>query len=202
MGVRRAFSQGDLDSLCGVYSLVNAACYLDPTIDKEAGQKLFSELVATLFSYFKRKNRKPGCDSIAFIWEGLKFCDLDPALKCLRQFLTEDRGLEVQIKRIKFAGNKANIASAWKKLQVTMQPENGLRKVLVVGYNWRGENGETGHWTCVKEVTDNTLVLLDSLNRRKLRRKELKLGALQSGKFSLDKTVRLLTARRVREPAL
>ena len=47
-GARRPFKQGDLDALCGVYSVVNAVRILCPEVDTETAKHLFDLLMQKL----------------------------------------------------------------------------------------------------------------------------------------------------------
>ena len=45
---RRPYRQGDLDGLCGVYSVVNAVRVLCPELDQEGAEWLFAHLLQSL----------------------------------------------------------------------------------------------------------------------------------------------------------
>jgi hypothetical protein len=177
--MRSPLRQGDLDGLCGLYALVNAATYLCSKAGKPLGGRerleLFQKMALKLFRCLedrRRRRRDPAsaCPSIAFLWEGTSIRDLPPMLDELRDFLLER--VEIRIERSQpLLGNNRpdNLEQFWSRLRDSLEQGAG-RSVAIVGYAWRCDGVEEGHWTCVKAMTDKRMIRLDSVGGKILLR--------------------------------
>ena len=151
---RRPWIQGDLDSLCGAYCLVNAVRYLGGTRTCDQSAELLQAIVAV---WQPRR-----CLTERLLW-GSENCDIRTALRQIvckrfplrhRQPFTSAKGL--------------NIDSYWQALQTFLAQQRGVIIVRI--------NGRQDHWTLVCQATAHTLRLYDSAHLQYLRRRHCDLN--------------------------
>ena len=177
--MRVPLKQGDLDGLCGLYALVNATVYLTSRVGKRLDHAerldLFKRLVTRLFGHLDRRRRRwkrNGTRSlpIGFLWDGTSIKELPPMLEELQRFVEEK--MEVRIIRsqpLLRNHRPETLDQFWVRLKEYLEGSEG-RAVAIVGYNWRIDGREEGHWTCVKAMTDRQMVRVDSIGGKILRR--------------------------------
>ncbi len=174
--------QGDLDGLCGLYALINAADYLTIRAGKRLSHadrlELFKGLATTLFERLngqqdKRKNHNGKSPPISFLWAGTSIKELPPMLIEIQRFLGERLGVRVARSQPLVGNHRPEtLDQYWGRLQRCLTRRDG-QAIAIVGYNWRTPRGEEGHWTCVRGVTDRQMIRLDSLGGKVLRRSRL-----------------------------
>ncbi|MGQ9858435.1 MAG: hypothetical protein ACUVS3_07065 [Thermodesulfobacteriota bacterium] len=183
--MRAPLRQGDLDGLCGLYALVNAATYLSLKAGRPLGRndrlELFQRMVLKLFHSMERRRirrRDPesACPSIAFLWQGTSIKDLPPMLDELREFLSKRLGLMIWRSQ-PLLGNRRpeSLEQFWSRLKECLDASEG-RAVAIVGYGWRSNGVEEGHWTCVQSMTERVMLRLDSVGGKILRRSRVTIG--------------------------
>ena len=92
--MRRVFNpyhQGDLDGLCGIYGLINAASFLCSEMDKEAARDLFRVL--------NEKLRKLHGTS-AVVWGGMCPALMWPMLRVTQSYLREQLEIRVTVQEL------------------------------------------------------------------------------------------------------
>lgn len=177
--MRSPMKQGDLDGLCGLYALVNAAAYLcikagRPLAGKER-LELFQRMALRLYQCLEqRRNRRRNPDSaapsIAFLWEGTSVRDLPPMLDELKDFLLEKAEIRVERSQPLLGNSRPqSLEQFWSRLKACLEQGNG-RFVAIVGYTWHSNGVEEGHWTCVKAMTERRMIRLDSVKGKVLLR--------------------------------
>ncbi|MEJ5375269.1 MAG: hypothetical protein WHX93_01675 [bacterium] len=177
--MRSPMRQGDLDGLCGLYALVNAASYLCIKAGKPLGQKerleLFQRIVLRLYQCLeqrrtRRRSPESASPSIAFLWEGTSVRDLPPMLDELKDFLLEKGGIRIERSQPLLGNSRPQtLQQFWSRLRESLDQGQG-RSVAIVGYTWRSEGMEEGHWTCVKAMTERRMIRLDSVQGKILLR--------------------------------
>ncbi len=177
--MRSPMKQGDLDGLCGLYALVNAASYLSLKAGKPLGGKerleLFQRMALRLYNCLeqrrsRRRNPDTATPSIAFLWEGTSVRDLPPMLDELRGFLLEKVEIRVERSQPLLGNNRPqSLEQFWSRLRDSLE-QGGGRSVAIVGYTWHSDGGEEGHWTCVKAMTKRRMIRLDSVKGKVLLR--------------------------------
>ncbi len=177
--MRVPLKQGDLDGLCGLYALVNATVYLTSRagrrLDHAERLDLFKRLATRLFAHLDRRRRRwkhNGTRSlpIGFLWDGTSIKELPPMLEELQRFVEEK--MEVRIIRsqpLLRNYRPETLDQFWVRLKEYLEGYEGSA-VAIVGYNWRIDGREEGHWTCVKAMTDRQMVRVDSIGGKILRR--------------------------------
>lgn len=140
--------QGNLDGLCGPYSIVNAIRKVKGELAKPEAMKLFLSVLSHL--YYKKQG-------LEFLVEGISTNDMGTALQevvepmygILRSKLYNEyhlRGLQ--------------------RLWFCMSEFLGMpRRAIIIGIR-----GTYDHWTVVDSITDKRISLLDSGNRILLNR--------------------------------
>ncbi len=141
------FQQGGLDSLCGIYSLLNAEKVINNT-KTEASQDLFNEIVAFL-------EEKKLLASI--LTDGM-------LLKNLRLILNEVMGKIIPQYNLPFyAHPNPSLGEFWKEVEIFL---NEPSRAVIISLS-----GVHDHWSTIKKITDKQIRLFDSdglnyLNRR------------------------------------
>lgn len=87
-GAQRAYRQGDLDGLCGVYSVVNALQAVAPELDAKLSARLFGHLVRRL----RGRTREP----LAVITGGIEHLVLIQLLKIAIKFVRDKLGITIK----------------------------------------------------------------------------------------------------------
>lgn len=177
--MRVPLRQGDLDGLCGLYALVNAAVYLTAKAGKRMSRRdrleLFKRLAIRLFDHLdnrrrRRKGKGAGSPAIGFLWAGTSIKELPPMLDELQAFVEEKTGVKlVRLQPLLRNHRPRTLDQFWMRLREHLQGSEG-KAVAIVGYNWRTDGREEGHWTCVKAMTDRQMVRVDSVGGKVLRR--------------------------------
>jgi hypothetical protein len=149
---RRPLRQGDLDGLCGIYSVVNALRYL-LRLNKKQSQELFKRLVAALVQHSPHPHR--------LLVEGILFKRLKQLAAAAQHFRLADRDLSFQVRVLRLRRGEQSLSHLW----AALDQEVGPACVAIIGIT-----GADDHWCVVYRVTPKTLRLLDSAGRSCIRR--------------------------------
>lgn len=153
--------QGSIDGLCGVYSVMNATeivigkFHYDPKLKHKASQRrvLYKNLIGYLAKHDLLED--------ALIW-GFSDIDakggfIDIAIKSVKKY--QNRKLR---KQIAFDTDDVTLDQYWEKLTEHLsQPDSAVIISL---------SGRIKHWTCVRQITPNALILSDSSGIRRIAR--------------------------------
>jgi hypothetical protein len=142
------FQQGGLDSLCGLYSIVNAERFINRSVDEEA-QTLFNDIV-----YFLSRRRK-----LAYLLsEGIIHTQM---LQILRRVVGKKRISDVWIP---WRGRpNPDLTTFWRSMQNFLDGTPGRAIIL-------GLNGFHDHWTVIECMTNRSIFLYDSALIKRLPR--------------------------------
>lgn len=147
--MQQPFQQGHLDSLCGIYSIVNGFCHLMPELskNKKLGQTVFELTIKVIPAEYLKKVIVGGLSFTAFEHKVLR-----PAKKAIEQ----ETGLSFSIKK-PFKNN----AYANEFLDV-LRPL--LEPVQTISFLWIGQEARSGgdHWSVLSRITEKSLLLVDS----------------------------------------
>lgn len=136
----RAFKQGQLDALCGVYSLVNADRIINHTSHEEA-QKLFSAIL----HFLHRESLL-----VLHINEGIP----GKHIKAILVRVIGKRRICYQKRH--FAGKSIpDLGTFWNEI-VAFLDSNPKSAVLL------GISGVHDHWTVIKQISEKQMTLYDS----------------------------------------
>lgn len=153
--------QGSIDGLCGVYSVMNATevvigkFHYDRRLKRKASQRrvLFRNLIGYLAKHDLLEE--------TLIW-GFNDIDtkggfIDIAIKSVKKY--QKRKLR---KQIAFDTDDVTLDQYWEKLTEHLsQPDSAVIISL---------SGRIKHWTCVRRITPNALILSDSSGIRQIAR--------------------------------
>ena len=149
---RRAYRQGDLDRLCGVYSIVNALRYVLHLRDEQC-QKLFGKLIKAL---------ERDCDHLHQpLLHGMYFAQLKRLTVFAIQGRIQGRNLKFETRTLRLKRHQRTLPHLWSALD----HELGPACVALVGIT-----GATDHWCVVYRVTPKALWLLDSSGQTRIYR--------------------------------
>lgn len=134
------FQQGGLDSLCGLYSIVNAERIINHSTDDET-QELFNDLI-----FFLSRRRLLS----KFLIEGIIHKEM---LVILNKVIGKKR---IQSVEIPWRGvPNPDLTSFWKSMQYFL---NGTpHRAIILGLQ-----GYHDHWTVIERITNRSIFLYDS----------------------------------------
>lgn len=143
----KPYQQGDLDSLCAVYSVVNAMHYLGVVTDEEEARELFQNILGFL-------DVKPGL--LEAIWIGTNFQQLCGIMRHVVE-------TEYAIRRMRpfRQHQKVTLDQYWESSQTFLEQHHGI--ILTTLAN---------HWTLVQSMSKQEITLLDSNHRQRLLRRD------------------------------
>lgn len=142
------FQQGGLDSLCGLYSIINAERYINHSSDEET-QQLFDDLVKYL-----SRHRLLG----KFLTDGIIHTEM---LVILEKVVGKKRISNVDIP---WRGvQNPDLTTFWRSMQSFLDGTAGRAIIL-------GLNGYHDHWTVIESITNRSIQLYDSALIKRLPR--------------------------------
>lgn len=136
--------QGDLDGLCGAYSIVNATCLLvygKATTLNNMGRNIFRK---TIFKLVLNSNN-PDC-----VVDGLTVQQLLHSIQNVVAFVRTNFGKILSVTNIQVPKNKAHVKSL-------LEQKLEQKSAIIIGVS-----GTIEHWTVVVGVGQKCLHLLDS----------------------------------------
>jgi hypothetical protein len=142
------FQQGGLDSLCGLYSIVNAERYINHSTDEET-QQLFNDLI----HYLSRRGLLS-----KFLIGGIIHTEM---LVVLNKVVGKKRISNVDIP---WRGmTNPDLTTFWISMQAFLDGTPGRAIIL-------GLNGYHDHWTVIEGITNRSILLYDSALIKRLPR--------------------------------
>ena len=134
------FQQGGLDSLCGLYSIINAERFINHSSDEET-QQLFDDLI----HYLARRKLLS-----KFLIGGIIHSEM---LVILKKVVGNKRISNVQIP---WRGvPNPDLTTFWKSMQNFLDGTPGRSIIL-------GLQGYHDHWTVIEKITNRSILLYDS----------------------------------------
>lgn len=141
------FQQGGLDSLCGLYSIVNAERFINRSSNEEA-QDLFD----TMIHYLSRKRLLP-----KLLMDGIIHTHM---LDIMDDVLAR----KVVNKEVPWRGMPTpDLDGFWKSMQGFLDGKPGRAIIL-------GLKGFHDHWTVIETITSRSILLYDSARIKRLPR--------------------------------
>jgi hypothetical protein len=157
--------QGNLDGLCGVYSVVNASLHLSR---KRLTADQTKELFRSLCDQLGREGRLE--DTIV---DGMTVRTLGRLIDTSASFLAaEGCG---RIRRKMACKTTYGLKEFWDRIVAHIET-NGDGSVIL------GMGGMYDHWTCVREIDENRISLIDSDGLHRLRRTNCTVGERRKGR--------------------
>ncbi len=134
------FQQGGLDSLCGLYSIINAERFINHSSDEET-QQLFDDLI----HYLARRKLLS-----KFLIGGIIHSEM---LVILKKVVGNKRISNAQIP---WRGvPNPDLTTFWKSMQNFLDGTPGRSIIL-------GLQGYHDHWTVIEKITNRSILLYDS----------------------------------------
>ena len=128
---RRPYRQGDLDGLCGVYSIVNAVHALCPELDQEGAGWLFAHLMESL--------NESDVDLSIAVTGGIGRADMGRLVRAAIAYIEEELEIRLTVKRLpKALRLTSNLGELWQAFEASLSPEC----VAIIGIA-----GIHSHWT-------------------------------------------------------
>ncbi len=175
----RAFRQGDLDGLCGVYALVNALRYVE-RLNEDQCEVIFRKLIRTLGKGHRAHE--------TLLW-GMSFRKMKGLVAAAARCRFEDRELAFGARPLRLKRQDRSLPGLW----AALEGELGPTCVALIGIS-----GATEHWCVIHRITAKTLWLLDSSGRTRLRRSRCTVRASRT-RYCLELREILLIARTAQE---
>lgn len=142
------FQQGGLDSLCGLYSIINAERFINHSSDEET-QQLFNDLIYYLSRRGLLKN---------FLIDGIIHKEM---LVILNKVVGKKRISNVDLP---WRGvQNPDLTKFWKSMQNFLNGTPGRAIIL-------GLQGYHDHWTVIESITNRSIILYDSALIKRLPR--------------------------------
>ncbi len=141
------FNQGDLDALCGIYSLVNAERLINDSSEEES-KRLFNSII----QYLDKQGELASILAVGTIRKHIKLI--------LKEVLAD----RIPYRELRFDGVKnPDLGKFWEGMTDFLG--SGASNVILLGLS-----GKYEHWTVVKTISDNQMQLFDSDGLHKLNR--------------------------------
>jgi hypothetical protein len=162
------FAQGDLDSMCGIYAIINAFRALCREVTWDISTQLFQRLVTCL----KRHVKQAHLPIVAGIGQSLMRKLLNEAQNYLRKRLNIEFAIEPKGRQLK----SKSLAAAWRRLSAIVDDTT----VVILGLSGRWD-----HWTVLYDINARKMRLVDSSCRRELTRCQCTVG-LTTTRYRLE----------------
>ena len=151
------YSQGNLDTLCGVYAVINSV----KAVASTKGCRLTRGECVVLFRVLCRTLADGGRLEDA-LTEGTTIRTFQSMTRRAQEWLAAERGLVLSSRRA-FGRPPGGLDRFWRRLQDHALDE-GPGSILI------GITGRMNHWSCVRSINDRAILLVDSDGVKFLRR--------------------------------
>ena len=160
----RPYQQGELDGLCGVYSVINAVRLLCPELTGSDAEYLFDRIVQSLDGAV--------ANPTACIVGGVGLRLVRCLLKEIAAELAAEYDVTLRVRRLpRNVRQSRSISVVWQELTDTLSPTC----VAIIGIY-----GRRSHWTVAQSAAEARLQLFDSCKMRTLRRSDCTVGRTSS----------------------
>lgn len=164
---RSPLQQGNLDSMCGIYAIINAIRCVCPKVSNGHAHWLF-ELLNRALAKQNPSLAKAG----SMTYRGLNRRELRRLIEVAREHLAIAFGIRFKVERLPRRGKaRWRLAELWSLLEGQIS----LGGVAVLGLG-----GCHSHWSVVIQVTPKQLRLFDSDRLRAIRRQRCTVGHTRS----------------------
>jgi len=151
------YRQGELDSLCGVYSVINSVKAVADTHGVKVTRGQCSDLFRRLCRVLADGGRLSDV-----LTEGMTITTLQAMTRDAHAWLADEAGLHLRCRRA-FRSAPDSLDVYWRKLAGHVADER-QGSVLI------GLCGRMDHWTCVRSMSDRAIILVDSCGVKILHR--------------------------------
>lgn len=146
----KPLKQGELDGLCGVYSIINATKYLFPK-DQIDLEDLFAFILTKID---ERNNPK----LLTVILNGMSRKTLVTLYNdVVREYIFHtDKDLDMVAEKKKLESSQIGTAIQEMKEFLDNSDQDGVRRIIIVGID-----GKINYWTCITGIKNNQIELYD-----------------------------------------
>lgn len=162
-------SQGNLDGLCGVYSVINAVRHLSSRrLTNEQTRRLFGDLCGKLMQEERL---------LSAVCDGIRFEVLERLIDKASQFLDADGYGKLKRERA-FSKGLVKRRVFWDRLSEHIKGHGAGSVILLL-------DGKHDHWTCVESINENSILLIDSSGLRRISRKSCTIAKEREGRHHI-----------------
>jgi hypothetical protein len=153
----KAYRQGRLDGLCGVYSLINALRLLCPKLDEDACERVFCALI--------RARARQTASPLTVISGGVSRRKLLRLIGFWQRYAAREFGITLTVSRLK--ASEPTLRGIWRGLSRVLDGKS----VAIIGLD-----GVERHWTVAYAATPRTLRVADSSGLKVIVRAQCTVG--------------------------
>jgi hypothetical protein len=155
----KPLQQGNLDGLCGIYSIINAIRLLCKEIKREESFALFHFLI-------DKAKKRGNLNSV--ITQGLTPKKFKRLLKSALKWLKREYAIKIDQQRYKHKkSNKFTLKTAWRDFDKHLNQNT----VILIGFT-----GKHNHYSVITGITAKTLVTFDSCKTQLIRKSQCSTG--------------------------
>lgn len=174
--------QGSIDQLCGVYSVMNATelvigkFHYDRQLKRKASQRktLFSDLIGHLAKHGMLET---------VLTSGIEQIDENGLINIAVKSVKKYQKLKLR-KQIVFDSCEVTIDQFWEKLTQHLDQPSTAAIINI--------SGRIQHWTCVRQITPDTMILSDSSGIRRIAKSQCSIGEGSRDRYILWPTLTYL----------
>ena len=178
------WQQGELDGLCGIYSIINAMKHLALSRGMEFSDPAGTILFRRMVRYLHKRNKLPHA-----LWDGTSFTHVKDFIAEADRFMKREYGLELTYKTLARKGQITRKDVFWRVLDGALRGDEtrgfGLEtphpKVALLGLGL-----PSPHWTLAYQVTNRSIRLIDSGSRYNLKYSQCTLGVSKSESWVIE----------------
>lgn len=178
------WQQGELDGLCGIYSIINAMKHLALSRGMEFSDPSGAVLFRRMVHYLHRRNKLPHA-----LWDGTSVTHVRDFIGEARRFMLREYGLDITYKPLARRGQITRKDVFWRILDSALRGD-GLYDVGLNTANptvaLLGLGAPLPHWTLAYKVTPRAIRLIDSGSRITLNYAQCTLGSSQSKAWEIE----------------
>lgn len=157
------YRQGTLDSLCGVYAVINSTKAMCDQHGRRLTRGACKELFVELCNVLAGGGRL--ADALA---NGTTIRTFQQMTRAAHEWVADQQGLQLKSVRA-FGSAPSGLADYWDRL-VDHTEQYGNGSVLV------GMSGKHNHWSCIRSISERNISLMDSDGIVSLRRDRCTVG--------------------------
>jgi hypothetical protein len=171
------YRQGELDSLCGIYAVINALYALCPEMDEHLAEMLFRKLVTSLGKHVERP--------VGTLYDGLGQSAVEGLLAIGAEEIRRELEVRIKASAYKRPARTPSLGEFWEDLRSHVH----RRQVAILGLS-----GADEHWTVAYAMSSKLIRLLDSAERHVLRRSRCTISRARS-RYRIDPAAVILVKR-------
>jgi hypothetical protein len=171
--------QGNLDGLCGIYSIINAIRYLCKEFKHEESFALFHFLIGKAAKHGNLND---------IITQGLTPKEFKRLLKSALKWLKREYNIKIKQQRCRHKkSNRFTLKTAWQDFSSHLSKKT----VILIGFT-----GKHNHYSVITGITAKTLVTFDSSKMQLIRKSQCSTGYTEN-KYCIERKEVFFLTRKV-----